>query len=268
MDRRFDVPLLPEETVRDILKNANLSLSPTRGRAFGKRLNTALANLAVARIDESLHAKESLKRIGRLRRVTSHELFRKLKRIEAMAGRGDAAKVGQLVNSDEVAAVAFEDVRRFGLISGVPRQELLADLPRLSHFASLARKRLQGRMKGAIGRAKPEKTRAARHRGDWAMRQFFGAMNSLYWTYFHELPGVTGRTKASKGRAVRGDRAAKPPRGKYVRLVDGALWAYASAIPDKLELQVPGLRWSLRLSPYALHGYFRRTGISKLRRLF
>lgn len=253
---QFMVPLLPEARIRDALRDAKLSLSPMRARAFGVRLNTALANFTTAKISESFNA------------VATYKRARKLKQIESAACHPKGAvRLQELVNKNTpVTAAAMADLERVALSRGFSKKQLLSDHLSLGAVARVARRRLEIRAEHlATNRTKLGKKREARNQGDKAMRQFFGTMNGMYLTYFRRFPGVTGRTKAGKKRIARGDTKPKPQRGPYVVLIYEALHAYAWEIPNELERQIPGLRKTLRLKREAIHGYFRRTRISKLK---
>jgi hypothetical protein len=117
------------------------------------------------------------------------------------------------------------------------------------HAMCLVQARMKARLQNARSRTAPGKSRERRHVGNEPMRMLIGTLNTLWATYFRELPGVSHF---------------ETPAGAYLNFVHAILHAFAAGLDGDLGKAPSGMSARLRLTPHAIHGYFRRTRLSAL----
>jgi hypothetical protein len=237
---QYLVPSLSKKKFDLALRKAGVALSDRRAEALRRRISVALATYAVGHL-----AREN-------GRGAPSQIRKRLRQIEAAAASEDKITCERLTR-DPAYASAMQDIDRMAKICDDSIRDPARDLGRLRRLAGAAGARLDNRIRDSKDRAKDAKKREPRNRGNPPMRALIGTLNGLWMIYFRRMPGVSG------GHAGL-------PRGAYIVFVQTVLQAFAFAISDDIEAAAPGFRVRLKLSPQAIHGYFRRTGISKLRR--
>ena len=90
----------------------------------------------------------------------------------------------------------------------------------------------------------------ARHKGDPAMRQLIGNLNSAWFEAFDEIPGVSRHPKTGE------------PCGPYLRFVRTLLHLYADKLSDAHICD------NLKLSDWEISRRFRDTKISRLKKIW
>lgn len=259
----FDlIPELSTSDISNVLHAAGKDLKGKKRDELRKCLNEVLRTYVVERIFAA--SKKS---------PTRTKLVRHYRAIENVA----IALLKQYEQPGEVAAKAKEGLRRAAYIrrrelaehfSGNPTIERLQDLQHNAAFRSMSESirllaviaedaRLTEQKQIERERSKP------RHKGDVALQNLFGDIHGIWLDQFDELPGVTIPT---------GDHS--NPLGAYIDLVKCVMHSFARKVPDELENLVTskvsdnkekGLRRSLEMTPNAIYGHYRRTGISKLK---
>jgi hypothetical protein len=237
---RYKVHLPLADNIRRALGAAERKLSSRRAEALRRRINIALANyVTVQLVDRSRRA------------VTPSKLLQYLGQVERAAKSADGTKIRALWR-DSSLAPAIQELRRVAQSLEVPSTRLETDSEDLRRVANIAASRLHARIRNARARTSPGKARERRHVGNEPMGMLFGTLNTLWATYFRELPGISNFDM---------------PGGPYLSFVHAVLHAFARRISDDIEAAAPGIRAGLRLTPHAIHGHFRRTGFSALRRI-
>lgn len=233
------IPSLSDEDLQIALKKAGRALTPRRAAALKRRVNTALSNYAIIHLGDRLrHA------------TTPSELRVRLSQIERAAVRSAKQKVTAMFG-DPAYVAAVQELRRLAIVRALPVHDLGHDLEALRSLSRDAGLLVARRIECAKSQAATGKLRERRHRGNESMLALIGTLNCIWAFYFRELPGIT------QGR--------REPGGPYARFVCSLLKAFARRLGADIQRDFPGFRNRLLLSPQALRGYFRRTGISVLR---
>lgn len=241
MPAPYRIPQLSADDVESALQAARRTLSPLRRAALARRINVALSNYAITQLGDQ-----------RRRSTTQSALRLRLSQIHRAVASSDRARILALLR-DVKSKHALLELRRIALVRGIENAPLDQDIDRLRVLSEHALKLVSGRIKYAKARASKGRMREKRNTGSEPMRALFGTLNGLWVQYFREIPGM------SRGR--------NQPGGPYARFVSTLLASFSRLIGDDIESDCRGFRARLRLSPQALHGYFRRTGISRFRSL-
>jgi hypothetical protein len=243
----YRIPALSAEDIQIALTEAREVLSSRRAALLRRQLNTALANYAATQLVD-----------GKRRSVTPSKLRAQLLRIKRTAGLAawgsepSAEQIAALLRDPSVDA-ALKEIRRRAIVEGDPRPDLDKIPPeRLCELAELAAAVVDGRIEVAKSRASAGKLRERRNTGNPNMAALFGTFNSLWVAHFRRLPGMT----------LTRDKEGSGPYGRFVRSI---LRTFSRRIGPDIRRDFPDFHKRLLLSPQAVHGYFRRTGISRFR---